>query len=120
MTGLKMYSLRPIAYAALILIVMALIFLTKMDMKTVMSIALIMLFLIIFTYIFKTDGSKTLKVWIILFTFFGLPLFILLYLGIFNFTGGIWTVIIPTILTLIYGAISIFVIIELNYVEISH
>ena len=115
-----MYSLRTIAYAALILIVMAMIFLTEMDMKTVMSIALIMLFLIIFTYIFKTDGSKTLKVWTTLFIFFGLPLFILLYLGIFNFAGGVWTVIIPTVLALVYGILSIFVIIELNYVEIRH
>jgi hypothetical protein len=107
------------ASVSLILIFLILIAFTGLDHKAIISIALIMLFLMIFTYVFKTDGPKTLKVVTILFTFFGLPLFLLIYLDIFGFLTGILKIILSFIFALIFGVISVFLIIELDYVDVK-
>lgn len=113
-----MFSLRVMALITF-LFCLAVICLANASHKIVLSAGLIMLFLIIFTYIFKTDGSKTLKVLVILFTFFGLPLFLLIYLDIFNQLDGILGIAVPVILAAVFGFISIFLIIQLDSVELN-
>lgn len=113
------FSLRLITFICLVLVCLALFFLMNLSSRMIISVVLVMIFLMIFTYIFKTDASKTLKVLIILFTFFGLPLFLFLYLDIFNSFPGILEILIPVILTAIFGFISIFLIIQLDYVELK-
>ena len=113
------FSLRLITFICLVLVCLALVFMTNLSSRMIISVVLILLFLMIFTYIFKTDASKTLMVLIILFTFFGLPLFLFIYLDIFNSFQGIARVLIPVILTAIFGFISVFLIIQLDYVELN-
>ena len=60
-----------------LLIVFFLEFFTNVDQRTVISIALILIFLVIFTFIFVIMGSPNLKVGIILFIFLVLPSFVL-------------------------------------------
>lgn len=110
------FPLKLIVYAFLLVLLVLLDLFTNFDHKTLVSVAIILTFLIIFTYVFKTDSSKGLKVGIILFTFIGLPLFILIYLGVFSSLPGIW----GGILTVIFTILSIVAIIELEYVEIEY
>ena len=113
------FSLGLATFISLLLVCFWLVFLTDLNHDIIMSIVLIILFLLIFTFIFRTDASKTVKVFLILFTFFGLPLFLMRYLDVFNGLGGILGILIPFILTAIFGFVSIFLIIQLDYVELN-
>lgn len=87
-----------------------------MNMRAIVSIVLIMLFLLIFTFIFKTDGSKTLKGVMILVTFLVLPLFIIIYLNVFT---EFWSFVSALIIVGIIGVLSIVIMVKLDYVELK-
>lgn len=87
-----------------------------MNMRAIVSIVLIMLFLLIFTFIFKTDGSKTLKGVMILVTFLVLPLFIITYLNVFT---EFWSFVSALIIVGIIGVLSIVIMVKLDYVELK-
>ena len=78
-----------------------------------------MIFLIIFTFIFKIRGPSNLKVALILFIFLILPLFILYYSGFFASVGLLGTVA-AAVVTVILGIMSIITIVELNYIRIDY
>lgn len=107
--------LRLIAYISLFLVIASLILFTNLEENMIISIALILIFLMIFTYIFKIEGPKTLKVIIILFTFIGLPLFLIFYLNLFN---SLIASILAGVMAIICGIASIITIIKLDDVEI--
>ena len=107
--------LRLTAYVSLFLVIVMLVFFTSLDENMIISIALILIFLTIFTYIFKIEGPKTLKVIIILFTFIGLPLFLIFYLNVFN---SLAASILAGVLAIICGVASIITIVKLDDVEI--
>lgn len=111
--------IRLIAYASLFLIVTLLTLFTNLDHEIILSIALILVFLIIFTYIFKTNGPKTLKAALIVFIFIGLPIFILTYLDS-KYHFGMLAGVMAVILASVFGILSIFTIVKLDYVEIKY
>lgn len=115
-----MNYLRPIAYISLFLIMSILGMLTDWDQKLIFSVAIICVFLILFTYIFATEGPATLNAVIIITAFIGLPMFLLMYLDIPNFLLGIWGGILVVIIAGIFGILAIFTIVELNFVEIEY
>ena len=84
----------------------------------IISIALIMVFLIIFTYVLKTEGKTALNVCVIIFSFVCLPVFILWYLGIFNLLIWPWSIMLA-IGVIILGMLSVATIANLNFVEID-
>ena len=110
--------LRAITYLSLILIVIILELLSNLNQKIILSIGLILVFLIVFTYIFKTNGSESLKAAVIVFTFIGLPLFLLWYLDIISSLPGIWAGAAAVGVVLISGIASIITIIRLDYAEL--
>jgi len=112
--------LRPIAYISLFLIISILGMLTDWDKKLVFSVALIGVFLILFTYIFATEGHATLNATIIITAFIGLPIFILMYLDIPNSLPGIWGGILMAITVVIFGVLAIYTIVKLNFVEVEY
>lgn len=111
--------IRLIAYASLFLIVTVLTLFTNLDHEIILSIALILVFLIIFTYIFKTNGSRTLKAAVIVFIFIGLPMFILTYLNN-KYHFGVLAGVMAVILASVFGILSIITIVKLDYVEIEY
>ena len=78
------YPLRLITYGFLLFIFLVLDTFTDLNHKIIMSVSIILTFLVLFTFIFKIDGFKGLKIAVIMFAFIGLPFFILYYLGILN------------------------------------
>lgn len=110
---------RAILFLLFLLIIGSLIFFTHSNNRVTLSIAIIMLFLIIFTYIFKTDGSKSLKALLIIFIFICLPVFILLFLGVLNaFDGPIFGILLLIVVAIV-GLLSIVTIVKLDYVELK-
>lgn len=112
--------LRPIAYISLFLIISLLGVFTDWDRKLIFSVALISVFLILFTYIFATEGHATLNAAIIITAFIGLPMFLLMYLDIPNSLPGIWGGILMAITAVSFGVLAIFTIVKLNFVEIEY
>lgn len=113
------FHLRLITIIALFSIVILLILFTDSAHNVIMSIALIMLFLVLFTFVFKTGGHSALNVFVIIFSFICLPLFVLWYLGIFDSLLCPWGSILLAVLVTVLGIISIATIVKLNYVEVD-
>ena len=63
------FPFRLIAAIALFLMIFALRMFTNLDNNVIVSIFLISIFLIIFTYVFKIEGPSLLKTFVILFSF---------------------------------------------------
>ena len=102
---------------ALFLLLFLLKFFTDINQNVIISIALVMVFLIIFTYVLRTEGKTALNVSVIIFSFIFLPLFILWYSGFlncFSLVGGI----LMAVAVMILGILSIVAIVRLNYVEL--
>lgn len=112
--------LRLMTFALLMFFLFVLNFFTDLDKNVIMSVSIILVFLIIFTYIFKTEGSNILKILIIVFSFIGLPLFMLFYLNIFNSLPMPWGGISVGGFAIIFGILAVVTIIKLNYVEIEY
>ena len=101
------------------LIIFVLRFFTGINQNVIISIALVMLFLALFTFVFKTQGHSALNVSVIVFSFICLPLFILWYLGIFESLSWPWGSILLAVFVCILGVVSIATMVKLNYVEID-
>lgn len=116
-----MYSklLRTITFLALIFIILIVMFFTKMNIKIIFSIALIIVFLWSFIYVLKVEESIPLKVTSVLMTFIVLPVFLLLYLGILNAFSGMWAGILTLGIVFIFGVLAILTMIKLDYVELN-
>lgn len=106
-----------IMFISLVMLCLLLFFFSNIDHRAIVSIAVIGIFLILFTVIFKIQMDPSLKVFLILFSYFALPMIILIYLGIFDVFWP-WGGTLALIMVLIYGMLSIYTIIELNYVII--
>lgn len=118
MMGMIMYRFsRLIMFISLVMLCLLLFFFSSIDQRAIVSIAVIGIFLILFTFIFKIQMNPSLKMFLILFSYFALPMIILIYLGIFDIFWP-WGGILALIMVLIYGMLSIYTIIELNYVII--
>ncbi|MBE6491106.1 MAG: hypothetical protein E7Z78_05490 [Methanobrevibacter thaueri] len=86
----------------------------------IISISIIAVFLILFTYIFNTEGHSSLNAAIIITAFIGLPIFILMYLDIPNSLQGVWGGILMAITVVIFGVLAIYTIVKLNFVEVEY
>lgn len=114
------FPLRAFAYASLFLIIVFLKLFTDLGNDIIISISIIAMFLILFTYIFNTEGHSTLNAAIIITAFIGLPIFLLIYLNIPNSLQGIWGGILMAIAALIFGVLAIYTIVKLNFVEVEY
>ncbi len=112
-------QLRLISFAAFVLLLFLLIFFSDLPRNVIISIGIMMVFLMIFTYVFKTNVSPLLKVVLILTSFIVLPVFILLYLGILNAFPQLWMAILALVAVVIVGVLSIQIIIGLDIVELK-
>ena len=110
--------LRLITLISLLLIVLLLTFFTDFNRNAIVSLAVIMLFLVLFTFIFRTEGHSALNIFVIIFSFIFLPLFVLWYLGIFNSLLWPWGSILLAFAIVILGILSIVTMVKLNYVEL--
>lgn len=114
------FPLRAFAYASLFLIIVFLKLFTDLGNDIIISISIIAMFLILFTYIFNTEGHSSLNAAIIITAFIGLPIFLLMYLDIPNSLQGIWGGILMAIAALIFGVLAIYTIVKLNFVEVEY
>ncbi len=108
---------RLVMFISLVILCLLLFFFSNIDHRAIISLAVIGIFLIFFTFIFQIQMNPSLKVFLILFSFFALPMIILIYLGIFDIFWP-WSGILALILVAVQGMLSIYTIIELNYVII--
>ena len=108
-----------ISFVSLMMIFGLLVFFSDLPENVIISIAIIILFLIIFTYVFTTDGHILLRGLLILTSFIALPVFIFVYLGIFNAFHQFWQAILALAAVVIMGVVSIFAIVGLNIVELK-
>ena len=114
------FPLRLIAAIALFLMIFALRMFTNLDDNVIVSILLISIFLIIFTYVFKIQGPNVLKIFVIIFSFIFLPVFVLFYLGFWNsFSNPIIGIMLIAFVMLL-GLLAIITMIKLSIVEIEY
>ncbi len=114
------FPLRLIAAIVLFLMIFALRMFTNLDNNVIVSILLISIFLIIFTYVFKIEGPNLLKTFVILFSFIFLPVFVLFYLGFMNSFSNPRVGIILIALVMLLGLLAIITMIKLSIVEIEY
>ena len=114
------FPFRLIAAIALFLMIFALRMFTNLDNNVIVSILLISIFLIIFTYVFKIEGPSLLKTFVILFSFIVLPVFVLFYLGFMNSFSNPLVGIILIALVMLLGLLAIITMIKLSIVEIEY
>ena len=114
------FPFRLIAAIALFLMIFALRMFTNLDNNVIVSILLISIFLIIFTYVFKIEGPNLLKTFVILFSFIFLPVFVLFYLGFMNSFSNPLVGIILIALVMLLGLLAIITMIKLSIVEIEY
>lgn len=84
----------------------------------IISIALIMIFLIIFNQAVKTPNHLKLKIFIILFSFFVLPLIVLYNLNVFS-SLTLFGSMLMVIFVILFAVLTIYTMIEVNLVEIE-
>lgn len=114
------FPLRLIAAIALFLMIFALRMFTNLDNNVIVSILLISIFLIIFTYVFKIEVPSLLKTFVILFSFIVLPVFVLFYLGFWNSFSNHLVAIILIAFVMLLGLLAIVAMIKLSIVEIEY
>lgn len=117
---MEKFPLRLIAAIVLFLMIFALRMFTNLDNNVIVSILLISIFLIIFTYVFKIEGPNLLKTFVILFSFIFLPVFVLFYLGFMNSFSNPRVGIILIALVMLLGLLAIITMIKLSIVEIEY
>ena len=120
MVRVNNYLLRIATFLALVLIYFALTFFTNLSQNVIVSIAIILIFLILFTFIFENNSPNLLKVCIILFTFLVLPIFVLFYMGVFNAISRPWGIVLAIFIALIFGILAIVTMNKLQYVEVEY
>ncbi len=114
------FPLRLIAAIVLFLMIFALSMFTNLDNNVIVSILLISIFLIIFTYVFKIEVHSLLKTFVILFSFIVLPVFVLFYLGFWNSFSNHLVAIILIAFVMLLGLLAIVAMIKLSIVEIEY
>ena len=112
-------QLMAVSFVLLMMILGLLVFLSHLPENVIISIAIIILFLIIFTYIFSADGHILLRGLLIVTSFIALPVLIFVYLGIFDAFPQFWQAILALAAVVLTGAVSIFTIVGLNIVELT-
>ena len=116
---MKRPYLRFMTYAALLLLVGLLKFYSHIPDKIVISISLILVFLILFTFIFKTNSPPILKMTIVIFSLVALPMFILSYTGVLEGFSNPLTGILIATMFLLLGIVSVIVMFCLDYAELK-
>lgn len=112
-------AVNPFRTIIFILIFLALIILgifTNLDYRIMLSIAIIGVFLILFTFVFIAEnGHMALNVFVIIAAFIFLPVFILLYLGVPD------SIPLPlaVLAVIAFGILAVYAISKLNFVEIE-
>ena len=101
-----------------VVILLSLYLFTNLDERVLRSISLILIFLILFTFIFKTRGMAILNFVIIVFSFIALPIFLLFYLNIFSSLPGVIGGIRMVGITVLCGILAIATMIWINMVEV--
>lgn len=114
------FPLRAFSYISLFVLILLFKMFAGLDNDIIISIAIMGAFLILFTYIFNTEGHATLNVFIFLSAFIVLPVFILLFLGILDSFPAIWGGILYVLIVIFFGVLSVISIVKLNFVEIEY
>lgn len=112
-------SIRVIFCIVLYLLCICLtVFSDDLSTNEIISIAIIVTFLILFTYVFNTQAIA-LNVFVILVSFMCLPLFILIYLGVPNSIPWPMGGVLLLVVTAIIGFLAVYAIVKLNFIEIK-
>ena len=114
------FPLRAFSYISLFVLILLFKMFAGLDNDIIISIAIMGAFLILFTYIFNTEGHTTLNVFIFLSAFIVLPVFILLFLGILDSFPAILGGILYVLIVIFFGVLSVISIVKLNFVEIEY
>ena len=116
-------AINPLRAVICILLFLALIFLglfTNLTLQMMVSIAIIGVFLILFTFVFTAEnGHMALNVSVIIAAFIFLPVFILLYLGVPDSLPAPWGGVLAVLTVIAFGILAVYAISKLNFVEIE-
>ena len=116
-------AVNPFRTIIFILIFLALIILgifTNLDYRIMLSIAIIGVFLILFTFVFIAEnGHMALNVSVIIAAFIFLPVFILLYLRVPDSLPAPWGGVLAVLVVITFGILAVYAISKLNFVEIE-
>ena len=116
-------AINPLRAVICILLFLALIFLgifTNLTHQMMVSIAIIGVFLILFTFVFTAEnGHMALNVSVIIAAFIFLPVFILLYLRVPDSLPAPWGGVLAVLVVITFGILAVYAISKLNFVEIE-
>ena len=116
-------AINPLRAVICILLFLALIFLglfTNLTLQMMVSIAIIGVFLILFTFVFTAEnGHMALNVSVIIAAFIFLPVFILLYLRVPDSLPAPWGGVLAVLAVIAFGILGVYAISKLNFVEIE-
>ena len=116
-------AINPLRAVICILLFLALIFLglfTNLTLQMMVSIAIIGVFLILFTFVFTAEnGHMALNVSVIIAAFIFLPVFILLYLRVPDSLPAPWGGVLAVLAVIAFGILAVYAISKLNFVEIE-
>ena len=116
-------AINPLRAVICILLFLALIFLglfTNLTLQMMVSIAIIGVFLILFTFVFTAEnGHMALNVSVIIAAFIFLPVFILLYLRVPDSLPAPWGGVLAVLVVITFGILAVYAISKLNFVEIE-
>ncbi len=114
------HPLRTVFCISLFLVLVLLGIFTNMNHQIIVSIAIIGVFLILFTYVFTIEkGHVALNVAVIITSFIILPVFILLYLEVPDSLPAPLGGVLAVLVVIIFGILAVYVISKLNFVEIE-
>ena len=114
------HPLRTVFCISLFLVLVLLGIFTNLNRQIIVSIAIIGVFLILFTYLFTTEkGHTTLNVAVIITSFIILPVFILLYLKVLDSLPVPWGGVLAVLTVIVFGILAVYAISKLNFVEIE-
>ena len=114
------HPLRTVLCISLFLVLVLLGIFTNLNHQIIVSIAIIGVFLILFTYVFTTEkGHATLNVCVIITSFIILPVFILLYLKVPDSLPVPWGGVLAVLTVIVFGILAVYAISKLNFVEIE-
>ena len=114
------HPLRTVFCISLFLVLVLLGIFTNLNHQIIVSIAIIGVFLILFTYVFTTEkGHVALNVCVIITSFIILPVFILLYLKVPDSLPVPWGGVLAVLTVIVFGILAVYAISKLNFVEIE-
>ena len=114
------HPLRTVFCISLFLVLVLLGIFTNLNHQIIVSIAIIGVFLILFTYVFTIEkGHAALNVCVIVTSFIILPVFILLYLKVPDSLPVPWSGVLAVLAVIAFGILAVYAISKLNFVEIE-